>query len=62
MIKIYLDAKESNESKYQLLINKIKSTELKHFNDSKALLNTQVIWMMFIKRLKNKMQIKNVKC
>ena len=62
MIKIYLDAKESNESKYHLLINKIKSTELKHFNDSKALLNTQVIWMMFIKRLKNKIQIKNVKC
>ena len=62
MIKIYLDAKESNESKYQLLINKRKSKELKHFNDSKTLLNTQVIWMMFIKRLKNKIQIENVKC
>ena len=27
----------------------------------KLLLNTQTIWMIFIKKLKNKTQIKNVK-
>ena len=34
--KIYLYAKDPFEAKYQLLINKIESTELKHLNDSKA--------------------------
>ena len=34
--KIYLYAKDPYEDKYQLLINKRESTELKHFNDSKA--------------------------
>ena len=49
------------EAKYQLLINKRISTGLKHFNDSKAFLNTQMIWMLFIKILKNTIQIKNKK-
>ena len=34
--KIYLYAKESYEAKYELLINKRESTNLKHLNDSKA--------------------------
>ena len=33
---IYLYPKDPSEAKYQLLINKRKSSELKHFNDSKA--------------------------
>ena len=42
-------------------INKIEYTGLKHFNDQKLLLNTQMIWMMFIKTLKNIIPIKNEK-
>ena len=34
--KIYLYAKDPYEAKYQFLINKRESTELKHLNDSKA--------------------------
>ena len=34
--KIYLHAKDPYEEKYQLLINKRKSTALKHLNDSKV--------------------------
>ena len=34
--KIYLYPKDHFEEKYQFLINKRKSTGLKHFNDSKA--------------------------
>ena len=34
--KIYLYAKDSNEAKYQLLINKRESVGLRHFNDSKT--------------------------
>ena len=34
--KIYLYAKNPNEAKYQLIINKRENTSLKHFNDSKA--------------------------
>ena len=34
--KLYLYAKDPYEAKYQLLINKRKSTGLKHFNDLKA--------------------------
>ena len=34
--KIYLYSKNPNKAKYQLLINKRKSTELKYFNDSKV--------------------------
>ena len=33
---IYLYAKDTYETKHQLLINKRESTGLKHFNDSKA--------------------------
>ena len=34
--KIYLDAKDPYEAKYQFLISKRENTGLKHFNDSKA--------------------------
>ena len=48
---IYLHAKDPYEEKYQFLINKRKSTELRHLNDPKAF--TQMIFKMFIKILKN---------
>ena len=35
--KIYLYAKDQFEAKYKFLINKRESTDLKHFNDSKAI-------------------------
>ena len=34
--KLYWYAKDPYKAKYQFLISKIESTELKHFNDSKA--------------------------
>ena len=36
------------QAKYQLLINKREGTALKSFGDSKVLLNTQIIWTIFI--------------
>ena len=36
LIKFISDPKDSYKAKYQLLINKRESTDLKHFNDSKA--------------------------
>ena len=36
--KIHLYTKDPNEAKYQLLINKRKNLGLKHFNDSKAVI------------------------
>ena len=59
--KIYLYEKDAFELKYQLPIYKRESTGIKHLNDSKALLNTQIIWMIFIKILKNTTQIQNEK-
>ena len=59
--KIYLYTKDPYEAKYQILIKERKSTELKHLNDYNALLNTQVIWMILIKVLKNTSQPRNSK-
>ena len=59
--KIYLYAKDSYEAKYHILINKIESTGLKHFNDSKALWGIQITCKIFTKILMNTMQIKNAK-
>ena len=59
--KIYLYGKYQYEAKYQFLINKRENTGLKHFNNFRALLNTQMIWMIFIKILKNTKHIRNVK-
>ena len=49
--KIYLYAKDQCKEKYQFLINKRESTGLKY-------LNTQMIWSILIKILKNTSQIK----
>ena len=38
--KIYLYAKGPYEEKYQFLINKRETTELKHFNNSKAFIES----------------------
>ena len=59
--KIYLYAKDPYEAKYQLLIDKHESKGFRCCNDSKALLNTRMIWMIFIKILKNTIQIRIVK-
>ena len=62
--KIHLYAKESYDTKYQLLINNKESTGLKYLNDSNALFKTQMIWMISIKILKNTIQVKtkNIDC
>ena len=49
--KIYLYAKDPYKANYQCLINKRENKGLKKFHDSKALLNIQKIWMIFIKIL-----------
>ena len=41
--KIYLYAKDPYEERYQFLINKKESTGLNNYNDSKLLMNTQMI-------------------
>ena len=62
--KMYLYRKDPYVEKYKFLSNKKESTGLKHFKIRKLLLNTQMIWMMFIKILKNTIQIKikNINC
>ena len=59
--KIYLYAKDLHKAKYRLLIKKRKSIRLKYLNDSKLLLKTWIICMIFIKILKKTTQIENVK-
>ena len=59
--KTYSYAKVSYEAKYQFLITKTESTGLSLLIILKLLLNTQMIWMLFIKMLKNITQIKNIK-
>ena len=59
--KIYLYLEDPYKAKYQFLNSKKESAGLKDFNDSKAFMNTQMIWMIFVKPLKNINQIKNVK-
>ena len=54
--KINLSPTDSIDAKYQLLIKKREDASLKHFNDPKLLkllLDTQKIWMISIKILKN---------
>ena len=46
--KIFLFAKYLYEVKYQYLINKLESTGSNHLNDSKAFIETEMIWMIFI--------------
>ena len=59
--KVYLYAKGPYEEKYQLLINKRESIGSKYLNDSKAFIEYLMIWMIFLKILKNTIQIKNKK-
>ena len=61
MKNVFIYGKDPYEAKDQFLVNKRKSTGLKHLNDSKALLNTRMIWMIFIKMLKNPTQTRNTK-
>ena len=57
--KIYLYAKDPYEAKYQLLFNKKESTGLISII-LKFLLNIQMIWVIFIKILKNRIETRNV--
>ena len=43
--KVYLYARDLNEPKYEILIEKRKDAEIKHGN----LLNIQIRWMTFMK-------------
>ena len=52
IVKIYFYAEDLYEVKYQFLINKKESTGLKQLMILKLLLNTQYIWMIFIKYCK----------
>ena len=56
--KIYLYLKDLYDTKYQLLIQKRESAAKKHFDDSEAFINSQVILMIFIKILKYTIQLK----
>ena len=59
--EIYLYRKDPCEVKYQFLINKREDEAESIVMLLKFLLNTPVIWMIFIKILKNIIQIKNAK-
>ena len=59
--KIYLYAKDQYKGKHQLLINKRESAGLKYCNDSKAFIEHEMIWTMFLKILKPTIQIKREK-
>ena len=59
--KSYLQAKDSYEVKYQLLINKRESTSLTYLNDSKAFIEYTNDMVNFYKILKIIIQIKNEK-
>ena len=55
--KIYLYDKDPYKAKDLLLINKRESTGI--LNDPEVLLDNQMIWIIFTKKLKNKNKIKN---
>ena len=59
MLKIHM--KQIFFINYQFLINKQKSAALNYFNDSADFIEFSNDWMMFIKVLKNAIQIKNGK-
>ena len=59
--KIHLYAKDPSGATYQLLINKKESTGLKYLSSFKNLLKTEMVWIIFIKILKNTIQTKNEK-
>ena len=49
--KIYLYAKDLSEPKYEHLIKNCENAGINHLNDSKALLNVEIQWMIFIRIL-----------
>ena len=55
--KTYLYTKDQYEANWQFLINKRESGGLSLLMILKILLNTQMMWMIFIKTLKNKILI-----
>ena len=59
--KFYLYAKDPYEAKYHLLINKQEERGLEHFHDSKDFIEYLNDIMIFIKILKNTIEIRNVK-
>ena len=59
--KIYLYGKDPYDVTYQVLTNKQDRTGLNNFNSSKTFNEYSMIWMIFIKILKNTIQIRNVK-
>ena len=61
MDKMYFSTKDPFEAKYQLLINKIKNIEQCNLNDYKAFIDYSNKLNVFIKILKNTIQMGNVK-
>ena len=57
---MYLYAKDPCETKYQSLINKREIVGLKHCNDSGAFIEYSITCKIFIKKLKNTIQEKNL--
>ena len=55
--KIYLYAKDPNEAKYQLLMNKREGLELKHFNDSKL---NPIVTKLFIRGRKVNVSVTSI--
>ena len=54
-------AKDLSESKYEYLIKNLENAGIKHLNDSKALLNVEIQWMIFIRILIITMQTEKEK-
>ena len=59
--KIYLYAKDPYKLKYQFLINKRESTELKHYGDPKAFIEYSNDMYDVYKILMNTTQVKNIR-
>ena len=59
--KIHLYAKDPNKAKFQFLIKNLKMLEQSILMIRKLLLNIRIIWVIFIKTLKDTIQIRNVK-
>ena len=57
LTKIYLYAEDPYEGKYHFFINKQESTGLSILMIQNILFNTQMIWIIFIKILKNTTRI-----
>ena len=60
--KIYLQAKDLGESKYQFLIGKLEIIRIKHLNGQKHLLSVQILWMMLMRTLMITTQQEKEKC